>query len=130
MARRGQGPTGVNKCCDINGNKTFYQDIFCYNRFVCSKYAKGYNQAKTLFVEKDYTFMKFVIKYQQDFTHNSRFDTSIHPKDNTGFPCTSIRPLCNTGFPCVYSIAQGMYRLYTSLGPYMIFMHLYVPWAI
>ena len=53
--------------------------MFCYNRFVCSKYAKGYNQAKTLFVEKDYTFMKFVIKYQQDFTHNSRFDTSIHP---------------------------------------------------
>ena len=83
---RGQGLIGVNKCCDINGNKTFYQDIFCYNRFVCSKYAKGYNQAKTLFVEKDYTFMKFVIKYQQDFTHNSRFDTSIHHKDNTGFP--------------------------------------------
>ena len=28
------------------------------------------------------------------------------------------------------SIAQGTYRLYTSLGPYRIFMHLYVPWAI
>ena len=48
----------------------------------------------------------------------------------TGFSCTSIRPLGNTGFPCVYSISQGTYRLYTSLGPYKIFMHLYVPWAI
>ena len=121
------------------------QDIVCYNRFVCSKYAKLYNQAKTLFVEKDYTFMKFVIKYQQDFTHNSRFDTSIHPKDNTGFPCTSIRPLCNTGSPflhasivlpkgCIDYIRPlghiGISCIYTSLGPYRICMHLYAPWAV
>ena len=48
----------------------------------------------------------------------------------TGFPCISIRPLGSTGCPCVYNIAQGTYRLYTSLGPYRIFMHLYVPRAI
>ena len=48
----------------------------------------------------------------------------------TGFSCISIRPLGSTGCPCVYSIAQGTYRLYMSLGPYRIFMHLYVPRAI
>ena len=32
----------------------------------------------------------------------------------------SIRPLGHTGFSCIY----------TSLGPYRIFMHLYAPWAI
>ena len=56
--------------------------------------------------------------------------TIQHFNTITGFACISIRPLGSTGCPCVYSIAQGTYRLYMSLGPYRIFMHLYVPRAI
>ena len=56
--------------------------------------------------------------------------TIQHFNTITGFACISIRPLGSTGCPCVYNIAQGTYRLYTSLGPYRIFMHLYVPRAI
>ena len=56
--------------------------------------------------------------------------TIQHFNTVTGFACISIRPLGCTGCPCVYRIAQGTYRLYMSLGPYRIFMHLYVPRAI
>ena len=56
--------------------------------------------------------------------------TIQHFNTITGFACISIRPLGCTGCPCVYRIAQGTYRLYMSLGPYRIFMHLYVPRAI
>ena len=56
--------------------------------------------------------------------------TIQHFNTITGFSCISIRPLGSTGCPCVCSIAQGTYRLYMSLGPYRIVMHLYVPRAI
>ena len=56
--------------------------------------------------------------------------TIQHFNTITGFACISIRPLGSTGCPCVYNIAQGTYRLYMSLGPYRIFMHLYAPRAI
>ena len=122
--------------------------------------------------EKDNTFMKFVIKYQQDFIHKcvqifywyTSFVCSqdalhvscthrLHMHGNTltllyiprtiqdfhahlYVPCAIqdfhaslvlpkgridyIRPLGHIGFSCIY----------TSLRPYRIYMHLYVPWAV
>ena len=88
------------------------QDALCVS---CTHRLHMHGNTLTLYIPRtiqDFHAHLYVLWAIQDF-----YVSIVLPKGRIDY----IRPLGHIGFSCIYS---------TSLGPYRMFMHPYVPWAV